>query len=180
MRLALGFPSPATRLLGASVGVATLLALSACGSSGKTNTASPSSGTSSVPSSTQTKVTAKGGGDFCKLIAAQLNDSKKISAEAATTGSAATIKTLIENARSESKVIADNAPSEVKADVKTVLDATQAFYDSLAAANYDFTKVDFTKLKALTSADVVAASGRLSAYVTTKCGIDVSVPSATP
>ena len=117
-------------------------------------------------------MTAKGGGDFCKSLAKSLNDSKSLTTSAIN-GQPSNLKALIDKARQEAGTIVAAAPDAIKDDVKTLVDASTSYYDALAAANYDFRKVDVTKLQSLTSTNVQQASQRVEAYIQSHCGISV-------
>ncbi len=119
-----------------------------------------------------TKVAAGGGGDFCKSLTASINDTKSLATQAIT-GSPGTVKALIDKARQETGSIVAAAPDAIKNDVKTLVNVSTTYYDALAAANYDFRKLDTTKLSALTSGDALQASERVTAYISSHCGINV-------
>jgi hypothetical protein len=157
---------------------ATVLGVSACGSGGGSSSASSSSSGNGTAAAAPTKVTAKGGGDFCKQLADSLNDTKNVSAKAFT-GNPADLKTLVDQAKARIPEIVATAPSAIKDDVKTLITATTSYYDALSAAGYDFKKLDPTKLTSFTAPQVVQASQRVDAYIQSHCGIDIGA-SATP
>ena len=74
--------------------------------------------------------------------------------------------------------LADYAPSEIKADVRTVADASKPFFELLASVNYDFTKLMSDQSKAqefqeigakMADEKVKAASERITAWVQAHC-----------
>ena len=78
----------------------------------------------------------------------------------------------MDKGRQEAGVIVAAAPSAIKDDVRTLVDASTSYYDAIAAANYDLRKVDITKLQALTSSKAQQASQRVGAYIQSHCGIN--------
>jgi hypothetical protein len=151
--------------------------LAACSSSSSKSTGAASTSASTAAAG---KVVAKGGsGNFCKDIATSLNGGKSIP-EQALTGSPAALKSLIDKARTESANITLEAPSAIRADVETDLNAVKAFYDAVIAAGYDFSRVDPSKLTNISSPQVTAANQRISAYVSSRCGINIPTPETNP
>ena len=63
------------------------------------------------------------------------------------------------------------APSAIKADAQTLIDGLKKLEKALAAANYDFTKVDPSTLAALQDPNFAAAAERISAYDKQVCGL---------
>lgn len=105
-----------------------------------------------------------------------MNDTKSLSTTAIS-GQPSDLKALVDKGRQEAGVIVAAAPSAIKDDVKTLVNASTSYYDAIAAANYDLRKVDITKLQALTSSNVQQASQRVGAYIQSHCGIDVGTGS---
>jgi hypothetical protein len=66
---------------------------------------------------------------------------------------------------------ADAAPSEIKADFQTFVDAFEPYLKALSDANYDFTKLDVASLSQLSSAKVKAASDHIEQYFVQVCHI---------
>jgi hypothetical protein len=154
-----------------------------CGHGGSTAQASSagesrtpkSSGVSSGPSSAGTaaslsaaatkKVTAKGGGDFCTLIATATNSEKTAGTDTAS------VKAQIAKAQGQEKQALALAPSSIKADVTVLFTASNATYDALAKVNYDYSKLTASDMAPLETPEVAAAEKRLKAYTTDVCKI---------
>lgn len=138
----------------------------AAGSSGTTQP----SGSSSVISTPST-VTATGGGAFCQQIA----DSYNTGIASAVTGAKtpAALRKLVKSSERKSQQLLVDAPGKIRSDVRTVLGATTKFIEALDRVNYDISKLPPTASVAFSSAPVLAASARLQAFVTKRCGIDL-------
>jgi hypothetical protein len=157
------------------IAVAVLLAIgaSACGSSSKNSTGSVSSaptspGAAGSSSPTTTKLKGSSSSNFCD--AARSSD-KAFSGSAAASLSAADLKKDYEKLGPELQHITDIAPSAIKGDFQTFVDAFEPYLKALADANYDFAKVDVTKLQGIGSAQVQAASAHITQYLTQVCGL---------
>jgi hypothetical protein len=137
-------------------------------------TTSAAAGVQALPSAAAlTSVKATGGGDFCKAVAASIN--KQATAAG---GTDKEIAAGIATARAEELQAAQLAPAAIKADVTTLFAATDAVWAALAKANYDYSKLQPSDMVALSSPEVAAAEKRLTAYMTTTCGI--TAPGAAP
>ena len=122
------------------------------------------------------KGTATGTSDFCKSLSQSLKDTTSLSPRP-TTGNPSDLKALVEKAKQQVSGIVSAAPSAIKDDVQTLVNASESYYDALSSANYDLSKVDISKVRVLLSSNVQQASQRVSAYIQSHCGIDVG---ATP
>ena len=145
---------------------ATALVLAGCGSGGGSSSAS-----SNGSSSSSSKATAKSNSDFCQSLTKSLNDTKSLATTSLSQPS--NLKALVDKGRQEASTIVAAAPSAIRDDVRTLVNASTSYYDAIAAANYDLRKVDVTKLGALTSTNVQQASQRVGAYIQSHCGINV-------
>lgn len=113
-------------------------------------------------------VKATGGGKFCTQLAAAMNSS---AASAATAGTDPKAEILA--ARAATDKIVSNAPSAIKADVEVLVKASDAMYDALAKADYDYSKLTPADTAGLSAPDVAAAEQHLQDYVKGTCGIDL-------
>jgi hypothetical protein len=148
-----------------------LLALSAalvgaCGGSGdKTKNASATGDTTTTAKAAET---ATGGGanasfsDFCGAKAG-------VTAPNPAEFTSGDIKNTFEGMVANIDKAAKYAPAEIKGDVKVVGTAYKSFVSALASVNYDFSKVDPSKLQSIATPDVQAAAQRISAWVTAHC-----------
>jgi len=66
------------------------------------------------------------------------------------------------------------APSEIKADATTVVNAIKQIETAVKAVNYDQTKLDPASLAFLQDPKFTAAGSRIGAYATQVCGISTS------
>jgi hypothetical protein len=119
----------------------------------------------SLPVAATKKVTAKGGGDFCTLIATATNSEKNAGTDAAS------VKAQISAAQGQEKQALDLAPSSIKADAKLLFDASNAMYAALEKDGYDYSKLTADDMSALGTPAVAAAEKRLKAYTTDVCKI---------
>ena len=142
------------------------LTLSACGSSddNKSDNASASSDTAAAASNSGGDV-----GDFCGARAAF--------SAGANTSTAPDVNALKKAADNVDKAV-QYAPSEIKPDVRIVVDASKPFFELLASVDYDFTKLmsDQSKAQQLQSLGekynedkVSAAAQRVNAWVEAHC-----------
>jgi hypothetical protein len=158
--------------------------LSGCAAKKKTasaSTAAASGATSAaastaaaLPSDTPSKVVATGGGKFCQQVAAEVNNNVAKDAAAGAVG-VDSIKTTVQNFKSLESSVLKSAPGAIKPDLVTLFGALDQFYSALAAANYDFTKVDPSVEAPLQAPAVQAAEQRLDAYMKNTCGIDLGL-----
>ena len=71
--------------------------------------------------------------------------------------------------------LVDTAPDDIKASVETLQGATQQLQATMAAANYDVTKVGSSKLiQLLQTPERTTATATVVSYVKTQCGIDLT------
>jgi hypothetical protein len=148
------------------------------GASGPTATTSGGSSATSAPSSpgAAPKATAppvvggSGGGNFCDLARKDQNAFSGSSAAAVTP---AALKTEFENIGPALQHAEQIAPSAIKPDFQVFLNAFTPYLQALAAANYDFSKLNFQdpKLQELASPQVKTASDHIEAYFTSVCHI---------
>jgi hypothetical protein len=153
------------------------LGATACGSSSKsatgTSTSAPgSSGGSTSPSdsgsTTTIKLNGSGSSDFCDLARA---DDKAFSNFDPTSVSAADLKKQFENLAPALQQAADKAPSEIKGDFETFVNAFKPYLQALADANYDFSKINPTSVSGLESPAVQTASDHIEQYFEQVCHI---------
>jgi hypothetical protein len=164
------------------VGTAALAALtvvgllSGCAAKKKTASASTAAATNSsaaaaLPSDTPSKVVATGGGKFCQQVADSVNNN--VAKEAAAGTAADSIKTSVQDFKSLEGSVLKSAPGAIKPDLVTLFGALDQFYSALAAANYDFTKIDPSVESPLQAPAVLAAEQHVDSYMKTTCGIDL-------
>ena len=154
-----------------------------CSSSSKSTATSGSTATTvaSAGGVTASTVKATGGGSFCTKVANSINNAVSKAATLAQSGSGpAALKALYAQTRQQEQDAADSAPSAIKGDLQTIFGVSNAFYDALAAANYDFTKVDESALAKLNTPAVQTATQNVTTYVKDHCGIDIGAPSPSP
>ena len=163
---------------------ATGVVLAACGSSSKaasttgTVTTGPSTASTSKASSGSGKVnTDLGGGSFCDK-AKQASANVTAAAGNLTSDTPEQLKTFEEGALSELKALRDQAPSEIKGPIGTVVDAEQKLVDNLQQNNFDFTKISSQLSTLFSTPQFTAAEGQLTSYLSAKCGIDPSAVSS--
>lgn len=84
-------------------------------------------------------------------------------------------KAYLDKTATMNQQLVDTAPPEVKANVKTLQDATLALKSTMEAANYDVSKVNSVQLiQLLQTPERKAATTSLVAYVQTNCGLDLT------
>ncbi len=119
----------------------------------------------SISAAATKHVTAKGGGDFCTLIASATNSEKTAGTDTAS------VKAEIAKAQNQEKQALALAPSSIKSDVALLFSASNATYAALAKANYDYSKLTASDMAPLETPQVAAAEKRLKAYTTDVCKI---------
>jgi hypothetical protein len=115
-------------------------------------------------------VVATGGGKFCQQVAQSVNNSALRAA--ATANAADSIKASVQGFKILESSVLKSAPGTLKPDLVTVFGALDQFYTALAAANYDYTKMNASVMAPLDTPAVQAAEKRLDAYMKDTCGID--------
>jgi hypothetical protein len=123
--------------------------------------------------SSSKNATGSGGGSFCGL--GRSEQSAFSGANYAGMGPAQ-LKKVYQNLGSELQHVASIAPSAIKADFQTFVNAYQPFLQALAAANYNFTKINYAALTSLSSPQVRAASANIQRYFTQVCHITGTTP----
>jgi hypothetical protein len=161
-------PARPPALSGLTVGLIGLtFAVAGCGGS-SSKAAAVSPGSSAAPqaaASAPTHVEAKGGGNFCQLIAASANN-------ASISGTSAdVIKKHVAEVQGLEQQAIDASPNSLKSDVHLLFNASNRVYAALAKVNYDYSKITATDVSALQAPGVVQAEQRLTAYVTNVCKI---------
>jgi hypothetical protein len=118
----------------------------------------PSSAAAALPSDTPSKVVATGGGKFCQQVASEVNSN--VAKEAATGTGVDSIKTSVQDFKSLEGSVLKSAPGAIRPDLVTLFGALDQFYTALAAANYDFTKINPSVEAPLEAPAVQAAEHR--------------------
>jgi hypothetical protein len=96
-------------------------------------------------------------------------------ASATTAGATPTdLKKLYEKAGSVLRQAQSSAPVAIKGDFDTFMTAYNPYLKALAAANYDFTKTTSKATRLLGTAQVRAASARITQYLQQKCKINTT------
>jgi len=154
--------------------VAAIGAVSACTS----NAAEPSGPTTSAPAVTTSA--PAGGGDaqaFCGVVQQQKAVIQGTAiAGLLTTGTPDAWKAYFAQTAAMNQQLVDAAPADIKASVQTLQAGTVELQSTLAAANYDVSKVGAAKLiQTFQTPERVAATAALVAYAKTNCGIDLSI-----
>ena len=150
-------------------------ALSACTSGSNSTVTGP---TTSAPAGATSP--AAGGGNaqqFCGVVQQQkaLLQGTAI-AGLLTGGTPDAWKAYLDQTAAMNQQLVDAAPPEIKASVKTLQDTALQLQTTLAAANYDVSKVGSAALLAqLQTPSRIAATTTLVTYVKTNCGIDLTV-----
>lgn len=127
--------------------------------------------TKAKSSSTSAKVSGSGGGEFCTAARNVPNALQQSSASLATPAGA---KQYFEQAKSFLDQAVSIAPSAIKSDMQTVAAAFDQIVSQLAAVDYDFTKLNASQARALSSPQITAASSRIRQYLAGVCGITPS------
>ena len=150
-------------------------AVSACTSNSNSTGAGP---TTSAPAVVTTSPAGVGDAQqFCGVVQQQkaLIQGTAI-AGLLTGGTPDAWKAYLDQTAAMNQQLVDAAPPEIKASVKTLQDAAVQLQSTLAAANYDVSKVGSAKLlQQLQTPTRLAATATLVAYVKTNCGIDLTV-----
>ncbi|MFN2607408.1 MAG: hypothetical protein ABR511_05860 [Acidimicrobiales bacterium] len=155
---------------------ASVVAMAACGG-GSTSSASGSaatsapvaagpSGTAGGPSPTPA-FTGGGSARFCSLTRTY---SDNLAGLLPKLSDPSQLKPWFETLAGAIKSAADVAPPEIKADVALLSSTFGDLLTALERVNYDFGRLPSDVADRLQSADVQAASSRVSAYSTTVCG----------
>lgn len=146
--------------------------LASCGSSskkssGSSNTPSTAAGSqaSSSGSSTTVKPITGGGSGIC---AEAENFAKALASQ--TNAQSTDFKAQIQQAKDALNKARSEVPSDLKSDYDQFVNAYNKFVDALAAANYDFTKVDLNKLQDF-GKQIEGPAKRISEYFDKKCGV---------
>lgn len=90
------------------------------------------------------------------------------------------MKEVWTNVTALSKKLADNAPSEVKADVKSMISGIVEMNKVFSANGYDLTamatdaKIRESLSKITSDASIIEASGRFQKFMTKNCGINAN------
>ena len=146
------------------------ITLTAC-SSGSThgnapNGVRPGTGSSTTPLAGIASP-AQPSGNFCSDIRALTNEAAVIG-RSALTSDPAQVKQAVEAVEQLERTAAAEAPAGLGADI--ALASNDAQFAALAAAGYDLTKVDLTRMHPTPVQQ--AALGRVRRYVISNCGFD--------
>lgn len=123
---------------------------------------------------TPTTVVATGGGEFCKELAAYMNDTSMADVDPSDPQA---YKAAIEESSAKGRAMLAKAPDKLRGSVETLLDAQDEMLAALEAAGYDITKVSPDAFAVMDTPEVAEAGEKLDAYISDTCGIDV--PEAT-
>lgn len=140
----------------------------ACGNGSSKKNASANA---TVGSGTTTTVKFSGSSSskFCDL-ARSLAQKTKV-------GPNVDLRKVYQDFDNEAPQIEAAAPAAIKADVETVVAGIRAFKNTLAAVNYDATKLDPASVQALQDPKFTEAATRLSQYYQQVCGVTSSTSS---
>jgi hypothetical protein len=151
---------------------AAVFVVGTAGACGK-DSPSPAGSASSPAVSTSTGGSAEA---FCAVVRQQkaLLQGTQLAGLLAT-GTPAAWKTYLDQTATMNQQLADAAPTEIKASVKTLQDAALQLKSTMEAANYDVSQVGSAKLlQLMQTPERQTATAALVAFVQTKCGIDLS------
>lgn len=153
------------------------IAATACGSSSKSSSTTQPGGSSATtaPSGSASGTTAPksfsgdSGSNFCDLAR---KDETAFKGNSLATGSTpADLKKLYSGLGPALQEAESKAPSVIKDDFKTFVDAYQQILKAMSDANYDVTKLNPATFAAFDSAQIKAASDHIEAYMTQVCHI---------
>jgi hypothetical protein len=144
---------------------------SACGAdpSGPVAAGGPSTSTSAAPADGDAQA-------FCGVVQQQRAVLQGTELSALLTGAtAAAWMAYLDKATAMNQQLVDAAPTEIRPSVQTLQATTMTVKSTLAAVNYDVSKIRITDLiKVLQAPDQKAASVAVVAYVKAHCGIDLT------
>jgi hypothetical protein len=154
-----------------------LLVTAACGSSSSTKTASATSSSvagvvSSTASTSAPHFSGSSSSKFCDQ-ARNLNDQTKLNPSG-------DLKTAFAHFDELANQVLSSAPSAIKGDMSTLVEGLRTLKNALAAANYDYSKMDPNAIKSLQDPKFQASSQRVEAYLTQVCGIKTGSSSSAP
>jgi hypothetical protein len=130
-------------------------------------------GATACSSSSKNVIGGSSGGNFCNL--AKTEQSAFSTPNFAGTG-AAQLKSVYQNLGAELQRVVAIAPSAIKGDFQTFVNAYQPFLHALAAANYNFAKINYSSLTSLSSPQVKTATANIERYFTQTCHITSTTP----
>jgi hypothetical protein len=145
----------------------------ACGSASKSSSAtstssgSPSASTAASPTTGPSTSHGSGGGSFCSL-ARQFESAAPN--RSIGTKTPADLKAIYQQLPRELQQVEAAAPSAIKGDFATLVNAEDQIVSAFAKANYDFTKISAATFAGLDTAQVRASSARISQYMAQTCG----------
>ena len=84
-----------------------------------------------------------------------------------------TIKQDVQQEQALESQILKAAPNAIKPDLVTIFGATDKLYAALAAANYDYSKLDAASVDSLETPQVTTAEQNITSYMKNTCGIDI-------
>jgi uncharacterized lipoprotein YehR (DUF1307 family) len=154
------------KLVALTVACMAVVALGACGSSSK-NASTDKAAATTTTAAAKVAVGANVAADLLKYCDYS-KAAQDASSAASTTGS--NLKSSLQNMKGNLDAYASAAPAEIRADVRLTVDKSlKPFITEMERVNYDFTKVNPSALEGLASAEVQAASQRISAYYAAHC-----------
>jgi hypothetical protein len=155
--------------------VALIAMVGGCSSKSKSTATAGSTSSSdaavATDSASPTKVVATGGGNFCKQVAQSMNAANVSAAGSDTTS----IKQSVQQYQALKSIVLKSAPGAIKGDLTTLFGAVDKMYSALAAANYDYSKLDPTILTSLENPAVLTAEQHVNDYIKNTCGIDTGL-----
>ena len=116
--------------------------------------------------SVDTNFTGEGSERFCELARTYRERLDELG-----TTDPTQLRALATEAEAAIKEAQEVAPDEIRGDVQLVAAASISFFEVLAAANYDLTKVSPDALSGLQRPEVQASTQRLTAYTQNVCGL---------
>jgi hypothetical protein len=145
--------------------VAVALAVAGCGGSGAGTGATKDGAAGSTHAGSTLNDQKVGGGHFCDVIAQSLKKP---------TVSGGDARAKVATARADGQRALAIAPAAIKADMTTLIAASDRMYDALDKVHYDYSKLTAADLAPMSTKDVSAAEQRLMAYTKNTCGLDLT------
>jgi len=96
------------------------------------------------------------------------------------TDDAKDLKSQVQQEKAIEAAVLKISPKEIKGDLNVVFGALNQYFDAIAKADYDYTKIDPSLISAIGDPKVAAAEGRIDAYMEKTCGIDIGTDDSSP
>lgn len=158
--------------------------LASCGGSSGATSAGATGGVKSNPSApaspaaSASQASSQGAGQFCAVVKQQIGALQGTDLAKLLSGSAAEAwKAYLDKTAQMNRQLVDASPADIKQAVTKLQESTQQLAETMKAGEYDPAQVGSAKIiAAMQSKDRATASSRLTSYVKTNCGIDLTKP----